>query len=173
MLLELLELLELLLHGDGELEYNCRVCGMAFRNVSKAWLISFMRLRSRALAVFRRYLLNGAGFCFGLGVLLTCFFCSTSMRFWIDRGRRLYFSGIWMCSSMSLHLKFELTLVLRPKDGPLATVAIPMAYGSLHPIFWGQPLSYEDYHQSSCPMGETPVFWQMILGLDGDYHQIF
>jgi len=132
---------------------------MALRNVSKAWLISFIRVRSRALAVFRRYLLNGAGFCFGFGVLFTCFFCSTSMRFWMDLGRRLYFSGIWMCSFMSLHLKLELTLTLRPKDGPFATVAMLTAYGSLRPfclgtapvlwglsrnlpVLWGWPLSF-------------------------------
>ena len=71
--------------------------GMAFRSVSKAWLISFMRDRSRALAVFLRYLLSGAGFCLGLGTRLTCCtccfnFCSTSSRLAMDRGRRLYFS---------------------------------------------------------------------------------
>lgn len=69
---------------------------MARLSVSNAWLISFMRDRSRALAVFRRYLLNGAGFCLGLGVRLAstgCLsFCSTSKRLAMERGRRLYFS---------------------------------------------------------------------------------
>lgn len=41
------------------------IWGTAFLSASKAWLISLMRLLSLALAVFRLYLLRGAGFCLG------------------------------------------------------------------------------------------------------------
>lgn len=78
-----------------------------------------MRDRSRALAVFRRYLLNGAGFCLGLGVRLAktgCLsFCSTSSRLAMERGRRLYFSPSTKdMKSLLPWLRFILLVVVLP-----------------------------------------------------------
>jgi hypothetical protein len=80
------------------------IWGTARRSVSKAALISRMRSLSRAFAVFRRYLLSGGGFCFGLvppeipspllhlGLAAARPRCSVSARFWRDRGLREYLS---------------------------------------------------------------------------------
>lgn len=65
-------------------------------------VLTCILVRSRRFAVLRRYLLSGAGRCFGLGSRRGFLrFFSTSIRFWIDLVRKLYLSkaGIFIFMS--------------------------------------------------------------------------
>ena len=64
--------------------------GMTLLSSSNPSLISVMRVRSRALAVLRRYLLSGGGFDFGLRSFGVALRRSTSTRLMSDVVRRLY-----------------------------------------------------------------------------------
>ena len=55
--------------------------------------LTCIRHRSRKLAVFRRYLLSGAGFCLGFGWRGAFLRRSTSIRFCIDLVRKLYLAN--------------------------------------------------------------------------------
>lgn len=68
--------------SQNETGTHCRRC-------SNALFISRIRIRSRALAVFRRYLLNGAAFCLDFGfcaLFLLLFVFSVVAGVWADDG---------------------------------------------------------------------------------------
>ena len=90
--------------------YNTIIKNYNYRNQI---VITCIRHRSRKFAVFRRYLLNGAGLCFGFGRRGAFFRRSTSIRFCIDFVRKLYFAiALSSLSLLSLLLLLLLLLLL-------------------------------------------------------------